>query len=242
MIDMIHLLRSRSGVLVVFLGPVGVGKSTIMRYLAEVFRVRGQRVYVSFLKSFHGASFALWFFIARILGLRSRGRYAPWLLLIKAGKIKVAKLLLNLTVYFDAFFFIPTKLLFLRLLRKLGFVVLVEEYAYTSILDYLYTGEQMLGMRSLSRIPLNIILSLLTKYEPDALIILMADTKELVRRWRKRGYGEPQQRYLKLLIHYCINIVRHSRKIIIDTTGLDEYETLRFVYKIDYGGYRGEGK
>jgi len=217
--------------LVAFLGPVGVGKSTVMHYLAGVLRVRGQRVHVGVLKSFHGILYALWFFIARILGLRSRGRYAPWLLLIKGGKIKVAKLLLNLTMYFDAFFFIPTKLFLLRLLKRLGSVVLVEEYAYTSILDYLYTGKQMLDMKSSPRTPLNIILSLLARYEPDALIILIADTKELVRRWRKRGYGEPQQQYLKLLTHYCMNIVRHARKIIIDTTDLNESQTLEFVYK-----------
>jgi broad-specificity NMP kinase len=163
--------------------------------------------------------------------LRSKGKYAPWLLLIKAGKVKVAKPLLNLTMHFDAFLFIPAKLLLLRLLKKLGFMVLVEEYAYTSILDYLYTGKQMLDMKSLPRTPLNIILSLLARYEPDALIILIADTKELVRRWRKRGYGEPQQQYLKLLTHYCMNIVRHARKIIIDTTDLNESQTLEFVYK-----------
>ena len=217
--------------MVAFLGPVGVGKSTVMRYLAEVLRIRGQRVLVGVLKSFHGISYALWFFIARILGLRSRSRYAPWLLLIKAGKVKVAKPLLNLTMYFDAFLFIPAKLLFLRLLKRLGFVVLVEEYAYTSILDYLYTGKQMLDMKSLPRVPLNIVLRLLTRYEPDAVIILMADTRELVRRWRKRGYGEPQQQYLKLLTHYCMNIVRHARKIIINTTDLNESQTLEFVYK-----------
>jgi thymidylate kinase len=216
---------------VVFLGPVGVGKSTIMHYLAEVLRFRGRRVYVSFLKSFHNASFALWFFTARILGLRSKGRHAPWLLLIKGGKIKVAKLLLSLTMYFDTFLFIPAKLLLLRLLKRLGFVVLVEEYAYTSILDYLYTGKQMLGMKSLPQTPLNIVLRLLTRYEPNAVIILMADSRELVRRWRKRGYGEPQQHYLKLLMHYCVNMVTHSRKIVIDTTSLDEYRTLRLVYK-----------
>jgi broad-specificity NMP kinase len=217
--------------LVAFLGPVGVGKSTVMRYLAEVLKIKGQRVLVGVLKSFHGISYALWFFIARILGLRSRGRYAPWLLLIKGRKIEVAKLLLNLAMYFDAFLFIPTKLLLLRSLKRLGFVILVEEYAYTSILDYLYTGKQMLNMKSLPRTPLNIVLSLLARYEPDALIILTADTRELIRRWRKRGYGEPQQQYLKLLTHYCMNIVRCARKIIIDTTDLNESQTLEFVYK-----------
>jgi broad-specificity NMP kinase len=202
-----------------------------MRYLAEVLRIRGRRVSVTVLKSFHGASFALWFFTVRTLGLRSRSRYAPWLLLIKAGRIKVAKLLLSLTMYLDALIFIPAKLLLLRLLEKLGFVVLVEEYAYTSILDYLYTGKQMFGVKSLSRIPLNIVLSLLTRYEPDVLIVLMADTRELVKRWRKRGYGEPQQQYLMLLTRYCMNMVRHARKIIIDTTDLNETQTLELVYK-----------
>lgn len=229
---MSSLLRSRNGALVVFLGPVGVGKSTIMRYLAEVFRVQGRRIYVSFLKSFHGASFVLWLLTARILGLKSRGRYAPWLLLIKAGKVKVSRTLFSFTMYFDASLFIPAKLLLLRLLKKLGFVVLVEEYAYTSILDYLYIGKQMLGMKSLPRTPLNIILSLLTRHEPDALIILMADTRELVRRWHKRGYGEPQRQYLKLLTYYCTNMVGYSRKIIIDTTDLNESQTLKVVYKL----------
>jgi len=225
-------LRSRNGVLVVFLGPVGVGKSTIMRYLAEVFRVQGRRIYVSILKSFHGVSFVLWLFTARILGLKSRGRFAPWLLLIKAGKIEVAKTLLKFTMYFDAFLLIPAKLLFLRLLKKLSFVVLVEEYAYTSILDYLYTGKQMLGIKSLPQTPLNIVLSLLMKYEPEVLIVLMADTKELIRRWHKRRYGEPQQLYLKLLTYYCINMVRHPRKIIVDTSDMNESQTLKFVYKL----------
>ena len=217
--------------MVAFLGPVGVGKSTVMLYLAEVLRIRGQRVHVDVLKSFHGISYALWFFIARILGLRSGGRYAPWLLLIRGGRSRIAKLLLNLTLYFDAYFFIPAKLLLLRLLKRLGFVVLVEEYAYTSILDYLYTSKQMLNMRSLPQTPLKIVLSLLARYEPDAVIILMADTRELVRRWRKRGYGEPQQHYLKLSIHYCINMVKHPRKIVIDSANLDEYKTLGLIYK-----------
>jgi len=221
----------KSGVLIAFLGPVGVGKSTVMRYLALLFKAEGQRVYLSLLKSFHGPAYILWSLVVRLLGLRSKGKYAPWLILFKSGKISTVKSLLILSMYLDALFSIPIKLIGLRLLRRLGFAVLVEEYAYTAIIDYWYTAKQMLGMNSIPRTPQTIVLSLLERHRPDALIILVSDFKELVKRWRKRGYGEPQQRYLKLLTPYSLNIIKNPRKLIIDTTNLDTYETVKHVYQ-----------
>jgi len=221
----------KGGTLIAFLGPVGVGKSTVMQYLALLFKAKGRRVYLGTLKSFHSPAYMLWSLVAKLLRLRSKGKYAPWLILFKSGKVNTVKSLFTLSMYSDALFSIPIKLIGLRLLRRLSFVVLVEEHAYTAIIDYWYVAKQMLGMNSIPRIPQVIILSLLNKYKPDVVIILVSDFKELMKRWRERGYGEPQQRYLKLLVLYCLNLIKNPRKLIIDTTNLDTYETVKHIYR-----------
>ena len=224
----------RSGMLIAFLGPVGVGKSTVMQYLALLFKAEGKRVYLSTLKSFHGPAYILWSLVVKLLRLRSKGKYAPWLILLKSGKINTVKSLLLFSMYSDAFLYIPIKLLSLRLMRRLGSIVLVEEYIYTAIVDYWYTAKQMLNMDDVPRIPQIVVLSLLEKHRPDMLVILVADIKELVKRWRVRGYGEPQQRYLRLLIWYCLDFIKHPGKQVIDTTNLDVYKTVKHVYRLYY--------
>jgi len=67
---------ARRGRLIVLLGPIGVGKSTIIRGLTQELRARGFRTDTTFIKSFHGPTYALWVLTARLLGLN--GRYAPW--------------------------------------------------------------------------------------------------------------------------------------------------------------------
>ena len=66
--------------LIVFLGSVGIGKSTVIKGLAYVLKARGFRTYRIFIKAFHGSAYILWVFIVKLLGLSDNSKYSPWLL------------------------------------------------------------------------------------------------------------------------------------------------------------------
>jgi len=62
-------LVRHKGMLIVFFGPVGVGKSTITRLLTYALNALGIKVHRIFLKAFHGLSCALWVSTAKLLAL-----------------------------------------------------------------------------------------------------------------------------------------------------------------------------
>lgn len=226
------ILRMKKGMLVVFLGPVGVGKTTIIKSLADLFIKKDRRVHIGFLKAFHGMAYILYVLIVKMLKLKSRGRYAPWFILARTGRVATLKVLLMLSMYLDAFFSIPVKLVYLRLLRNLGYIVFVEEYLYTTIFDYLNMAKRTLNMRSYPKLPFMVMLTLLEKYKPDKVVVLTTCFKDLLVRWSMRGYGDPQPLYVRLLNNYCLNLVRHPEKIVIDTCGLDVNKTIALTYKL----------
>jgi len=185
------------GILVVFLGPVGVGKSTIIGLLTLALNTLGIRVRRIFLKAFHGLSYLLWSSAAKLLAL-PEGR-APWYVIPKCGHISLAKALTLVSVYLDAFVNMPTRILISKLYRFAGFVVLCEEYLYTALYDYLYSYAALnIRLRTLTRLPLVIMHVLASAHKPDMIVLLDANDRELLRRWRMRGYGDPQLRYVKL--------------------------------------------
>jgi energy-coupling factor transporter ATP-binding protein EcfA2 len=222
----------RKGMLIVFLGTVGVGKTTIIKSLAELFKEKDQRVHTGFLKAFHGTSYVLHVLIVKMLRLRSKGRYAPWFILEKTGRSSTSKALLIISLYLDAFFNIPLKLIYFELLRILGYDVFVEEYIYTTLFDYISRAKHTLKMKNYPKLPFKILLALLNKYKPDKVVVLTTCPKDLLARWKIRGYGDPQPRYVKLLDRYCLNLVSHPKKIIINTCGLDIRKTVALVYKL----------
>jgi thymidylate kinase len=189
---------ARRGRLIVFLGPVGVGKSTIIRGLTQELRAREFRTYTTFIKAFHGPAYALWVLTARLLGLN--GKYAPWFIIYKSGYAKLAKVLLMLSIYLDTFISIPLKLMIIRAFRCIGYYVVSEEYLQSAIFDYIYSMINARMRNNFISVPLEILNSLLNKYPPDITIALMVNISELKRRWAIRGYGDPQPRYV--LLHY----------------------------------------
>jgi GTPase SAR1 family protein len=212
---------ARRGRLIVFLGPVGVGKSTIIRGLTQELRARGFRTYTTFIKAFHGPAYALWVLTARLLGLN--GKYAPWFIIPRSGRVNLARTLMTLSIYLDAFFLIPLKLALIRVLRYIGYYVISEEYLNSTIFDYIYSIIDMGTQDEFVTIPLNVLNSLLNKYPPDITIVLKADLPELRRRWVMRGYGDPQLRYV-LLQNAFLN--KLDCALHVDTLGMGVKETL----------------
>jgi GTPase SAR1 family protein len=222
------------GKLVVLLGPVGVGKSTIIRGLTQTLKVNGLKVSTVFIKAFHGPSYVLWALTVRILGIESK--YAPWFIIPRSGRINLAKVLATISLYLDVFFVIPLKLLKITLLRNSGYYVISEEYLYSTLFDYIYSDFDSKMRGRLTNIPIRILNTLVAKYTPDIIIILIANIPELRRRWIIRGYGDPQPRYV-LAQYAFLNrfLCRFNNVITIDTTGLNVKETLTMVLKVVYG-------
>jgi GTPase SAR1 family protein len=222
------------GKLVVLLGPVGVGKSTIIRGLTQTLKVNGLKVSTVFIKAFHGPSYVLWALTVRILGIESK--YAPWFMIPRSGRINLAKVLATISLYLDVFFVIPLKLLKITLLRNSGYYVISEEYLYSTLFDYIYSGFDLKMRGRLMNIPIRILNTLAAKYTPDIIIIFVANIPELRRRWIIRGYGDSQPHYV-LAQYAFLNrfLCRFNNAITIDTTGLNVKKTLTMVLKVVYG-------
>jgi len=183
--------------LIVFLGPVGVGKSTIIGLLTRVLNALGIRVRRTFLKAFHGLSYVLWFSAVKLLALSEE--HAPWYVIPKCGYIGLARVLTLVSAYLDAFVNIPIRILILKFYRFAGFVVLCEEYLYTGLYDYLYAYTVLnIRLRTLTLLPLAVMHVLASAHKPDMAVLLDTNDHELLRRWCMRGYGDPQLRYVKL--------------------------------------------
>jgi len=209
----------RKGKLIVFLGPVGVGKSTIIRGLAQALKSRGFRTYTILIKAFHGPAYVLWVSIARLLNLS--GKYAPWFVIPRSGYINLAKVLLMFSIYFDAFFSIPLKLILVRILRHMGYYVVSEEYLHSTILDYIYSTISINVRNRFVNIPLKVLNSLLNKHSPDITVILIANVSELKRRWTIRGYGDPQLRYIKLQYMFLNEMRKLNYILDINTSNIN---------------------
>jgi len=183
--------------LIVFLGPVGVGKSTITGLLIRILNTLGIKIHKTFLKSFHGLSYALWASTAKLLAIP--GGCAPWYAIPKCGYTSLARALTLLSAYLDAFINLPARILVSKLFKFVGFMVLSEEYLYTALYDYLYSYIALnIRLRISTLTPLIVMYTLAIAHKPDMVVLLDADVRELLSRWRVRGYGDPQLRYVKL--------------------------------------------
>ncbi|RLF17222.1 MAG: hypothetical protein DRZ82_10030 [Thermoprotei archaeon] len=223
-----HVAR-RKGILVVFLGPVGVGKSTIIGLLTHVLNTLGIKVRRIFLKASHGLSYLLWSSAAKLLALPEG--HAPWYVIPKCGYISLARTLTLVSAYLDAFVNMPTRILISKLYRFTGFVVLCEEYLYTALYDYLYSYAALnVRLRTLTLLPLLVMHVLASAHKPNMVVLLDANDRELLRRWRMRGYGDPQPRYVKLQREF-LKKIPYSKVLYIETSNRSIHEVVKLVLK-----------
>jgi thymidylate kinase len=214
-------MMTKRGKLIALLGPVGVGKSTVIRGLAQALESRGFKTFTLFIKSFHGPAYILWTLTAKLLSLDSS--HAPWFTIPKSGRVGLARVLAMLSIYLDALFSIPLKLIIARTLRRAGYWVVSEEYLHSTLFDHMYAIINLKLKGKLISIPMSIISALLNKYPPDITMVLRANVSELKRRWAIRGYGDPQPRYV-LSQYAFLSKLHHA--FAIDTTNMDIAEVL----------------
>lgn len=220
---------SPRSLLVVFIGPVGVGKSTTIADLAYALNLIGAKVHRGFIKTFHGVAYMLWWFTAKLL-YTMRNCIAPWYAVARLNR-NIAMILTIISVYIDALINIPLRILLISALRFLGYVILCEEYTYSTFFDYLYSFIRLnVGLRSYVLFPLKVIYMLGTAYKPDFIVFLDADTNVLLRRWDERGYGDPQLIYV-IAQRRILNTILHGKVIYINTSSMKVNETIRTVLR-----------
>jgi len=228
--------------LIAVIGPVGVGKSTIITLLSNSLREKGISIITTYIKAFHGLSFVIWQLINKLMFssqkvLSSQSAVAPWYRISKLHE-KLAWKLTLLTALIDALLSIPLKLLQIHILRLIGYTVLCEEYLYGALTDYTYTfinAKTRRGRKILS-FAIKIFISELLKTKPHVTIVLDSNINDLFNRWKKRGYGDPQLQYVifqKAFLNKLITgglLLKYNFKVFyLNTSRLNESITLRLV-------------
>jgi thymidylate kinase len=230
----------RKGLLIVLLGPVGVGKSTLSKILLSFLNSHGVPSRFMLIKSFHGLSYVLYLLIAKITSVNKllKHKIAPWYLLAKYNK-PLAQRLGSTTFLLDAFVSIPLKIIKVQLLRLLKQNIICEEYLMGTLIDYLYTlrnAQSNLEIKSL-KIAIRFLTYMLRKYPPSITIVLDADERSLLERWRKRGYGEPQYNYVrfqKAFINYYVktlssDLTKNTKILYVDASNKKLHEVIKVV-------------
>ncbi|MEM4435678.1 MAG: hypothetical protein QXO22_01750 [Thermosphaera sp.] len=233
--------------LIAIVGPVGVGKSTVIRLLSDSLREKGVSVITTYLKAFHGLSFVIWQLINKLMfssqeALSSQSAVAPWYRISKLNE-KLAWKLTLLTALIDTLLSIPLKLLQIHILRLVGCTVLCEEYLYGTLMDYTYMfiNAKTREERKILSFTIKIFISELLKTKPHVTIVLDSNINDLFNRWKKRGYGDPQFQYVifqKVFLNKLITrglLPMYNFKVFyVDSSGLNESTTLRLVEESVY--------
>lgn len=233
--------------LIAVVGPVGVGKSTMIMLLSDSLREKGISITTTYLKAFHGLSFIIWQLTSKLMFssqkvLLSQSIVAPWYRMSKFHE-KLAWKLTLFTALIDALFSIPIKLLHINILRLVGYTVLCEEYLYGTLTDYMYTltNAKMHKGRKILNFAIKIFISELLKIKPHVTIVLDSNINDLFNRWGKRGYGDPQLKYVifqKAFFNKLITgglLPMYNFKVLyVNTSGLNESITFRLVENLLY--------
>jgi energy-coupling factor transporter ATP-binding protein EcfA2 len=136
------MLRLKRGKLIVVLGPVGVGKSTIIRAFLGLSRERGIKAKSVYIKAFHGPSYLLWKIVSRVMAHKANNKLAPWYIIGKINKI-LSRRLLFISIFFDSItipFIVMSKVVIPRLR---GVNIFVEEYLLGTLFDYIYSFYEL---------------------------------------------------------------------------------------------------
>jgi energy-coupling factor transporter ATP-binding protein EcfA2 len=187
--------RLKRGKLIVVLGPVGIGKSTIIRAFLSLSRERGIKAKSMYIKAFHGPSYLLWKIMSRVMTHKANNKLAPWYIVGKINKILSRRLLL-ISIFFDSITIPFIVMLKVVIPRLRGVNIFVEEYFLGTLFEYAYSSYEAGRKDYLHLLPFKILKSLCLRYKPSLVILLNADLFTLRKHWKVRGYGDPQIKYV----------------------------------------------
>jgi len=180
--------------LIVFIGPVGSGKSTHIKLLYSKLKRRGLKVRMSSLKTGHILAFILEIFLAKIVAGKRKDVF-PIRALVEE-KPSLFKRLFGLWLGLDLIGITMKFLMEIYLPMKLGYTVLVEEYIPATISDYIYIAEIIGFPFKANSLVVNYLLKLTNLCNPTQIVFLDADNSNLAYRWKLRGSLDEREDYL----------------------------------------------
>ena len=216
----------------VFLGPPGAGKSTIMSVVSSYLNQRGYKALIfygykrSFLSSF------LETMLCKVLfgSVGKKYRLFPMFLLLRYSK-EMFKHIAGLWYVLDVFGIILKNILlkFERFVRRAN-IILIEDYIPSIMADYMYIAHVLAGrMRLIIKYCIHVLLVLLIR---DAritqgktfLIHLDAGAKQLRNRYIKRGRPELSHEYV-VFMRKALGIVCEGIALIASDTHCIKIDT-----------------
>ena len=177
------------------MGTVGSGKSTQIKLLASALKVRRLKVKITFLKRGHLLAYFLEVFLAKIiLGTKSDCSIRS----IVEQRPVLFKKLFKLFLFLDIVSIFYRFLLTIYLPKKLGYIILVEEYVQAAIADYIALAEFVhFNMKGLLP-PIKLFSGLAHLAGPFQTFFLDAPNSTLRSRWVERKSPDQRSDYLSM--------------------------------------------
>jgi len=210
------MARFQKPLIITFMGPVGVGKSTQIQLLKKYLRSRNINVSVTFLKSSHAMSYVIQRMLV-VLGVRETAQYFKGSSRIYPRK-EVMKRLFALWCLLDSFS-ISLKFFFtVYLPHKLGFTVLIEEGLIMTFYTYAESFPRFLSVKP-KTLKLPAYLLAWVEKQNHVNIVLDASNKELDLRRAKRNFRQEElHEYVIMQKRWMQSLDLHDT-IFIETTG-----------------------
>lgn len=186
-----------------FVGTVGAGKSTQINQLHSVLKKAGIRVTATVLKRGHFLTHILEMILAKLILHNFKDESYPIEVIVKNRPVILKKL-------FKLFLILDTISIFCRFVftiyipKKIGYIVIVEEYIQAAIADYMALS-QVVGTHN-SPLFNRMLASLSFLGGPTYTIFLDAPDKTLKQRWIYRRSPVQRNEYLMMQRTLLFNI------------------------------------
>jgi broad-specificity NMP kinase len=202
-------------ILVIIVGPVGVGKSTQITELEKYLKSRGQRVVTTYIKCNHGLSYILYRSL-KIVGCREKVTYPGDVVRVLPTRAIVRRLF-PLVSFLDALSTIGKFLSTVYLPYRFGYSVLIEEGLVMTLQTYLMSYPLMYGTspRLLPFLPR--LLNWTVKKKHLTIVIDAAD-KKLDRRRKSRNFRKDEVPEFVSLQRKGIKLLNLGNTVLIDTS------------------------
>jgi hypothetical protein len=217
-------MNKNSPVIVSFIGPVGVGKSTQIVLIANYFRSRGRKTVETYIKSVHGTTLVLSTLIKKLSEILSGGSSNELVKSRSVLQVRFAPLWnLSETVSIVGKFLFSVYLPF-----SLGFNVLVEEGLIMSLENYRSFRPQLFGTKA-SELPLLELLLRWTNSRKHLYVILDAGDSDVVNRRRSRTFRRAERDDYVKLQRVVMSKLNGPDVLVVETSGKSIAEVNRIL-------------
>jgi hypothetical protein len=203
-----------SPIIITFIGPVGVGKSTQMRLLAQYFRSKNRKTIETYIKSAHGTTFILNYLIEKMIEILKKNNTS----INKDLERRMFSRITPLWNFSDTMSILVKFFFSVYIPFQLGYNILLEEGLYMSIENYRIFRPYFLGVKQTRMRLLDLLLRWVNCHN-HLDIVLDATDDELGNRRLSRSFRQTEsENYIRLQRKSMSRLVE-PRFLRINTSG-----------------------